>query len=70
MIRLDAPKVDSGRVARNTLVLYFRMLAVLAVGLFASRIQLQALGVENYGLYQVAMATVGLFAFLNGAMIT
>ena len=68
MIRLDSPKVDSGRVARNTLVLYFRMLAVLAVGLFASRIQLQALGVENYGLYQVAMATVGLFAFLNGAL--
>lgn len=44
------------------------MLAVLAVGLFTSRIQLQALGIENYGLYQVAMATVGLFAFLNGAL--
>ena len=44
------------------------MLVVLAVGLFTSRVQLQALGIENYGLYQVAMATVGLFAFLNGSL--
>ena len=68
MARLDAPKVDSRRVAKNTLVLYFRMLAVMVVGLFTSRIQLEALGVENYGLYQVTMATVGLFAFLNGSL--
>ena len=68
MVRLDAPKVDSGRVAKNTLILYFRMLVVLVVGLFTSRVQLQALGIENYGLYQVAMATVGLFAFLNGSL--
>ena len=68
MARLDAPEVDSRRVAKNTLILYFRMLVVLAVGLFTSRVQLQALGIENYGLYQVAMATVGLFAFLNGSL--
>lgn len=66
--RIGAPKADSGLVAKNTLVLYMRMLVVLFVGLFTSRIQLQALGVENYGLYGVAMATVGLFGFVSGSL--
>lgn len=68
LTKLGAPKVDAKLVAKNTLVLYFRMLAVMFVGLFTSRIQLQALGVENYGLYGVAMATVGMFAFINGSL--
>lgn len=66
--RLGAPKSDSGLVVKNTLVLYMRMLVVLFVGLFTSRIQLQALGIENYGLYGVAMATVGLFGFVSGSL--
>ena len=68
LAKLEAPKVDSKLVAKNTLVLYLRMLAVMLVGLFTSRVQLQALGVENYGLYGVAMATVGMFGFINGSL--
>ena len=68
LTKLEAPKVDSKLVAKNTLVLYFRMLAVMVVGLFTSRVQLQALGVENFGLYGVAMATVGMFGFINGSL--
>ena len=68
LIKLEAPKVDSKLVAKNTLVLYFRMLAIMFIGLFTSRVQLQALGVENYGLYGVAMVTVSMFSFLNGSL--
>ena len=66
--RLGAPKADARLVAKNTLVLYARMLAVLFVGFFTSRIQLQALGVANYGLFGVAMATVSLFGFVSGTL--
>ena len=66
--RLEAPKVDSRRVAKNTLILYFRMLVVMLVSLYTSRVLLQALGVANFGLHQVAMATVAMFAILNGSL--
>ena len=66
--RLGAPKADARLVAKNTLVLYVRMLAVLFVGFFTSRVQLQTLGVENYGLYGVAMATVSMFGFVSGSL--
>lgn len=60
--------MNSARIAKNTLVLYVRMLVVLFVGLFTSRVQLQALGVSDYGLYNVATAVVGMFVFLNGSL--
>lgn len=66
--RLEKPQVNAKLVAKNTLLLYFRMLAVMLVGLFTSRIQLQALGVSDFGLYQVAMATVSMFCFLSGSL--
>lgn len=64
---MERPKADAKRIAKNTVVLYFRMMAVMAVGLFTSRVQLQALGVENFGLFQVAMATLTLFCFVSGS---
>jgi len=45
--------------------LYFRMLINMAVGLFTSRIVLQALGIEDYGIYNVIGGVVLMFAFLN-----
>jgi len=68
LAKFEPPKVDSKLVAKNTLVLYGRMLAVMFVGLFTSRVQLQALGVADFGLFGVAMATVGMFAFINGSL--
>ena len=66
--RMGEPVSDVGRVAKNTVVLYVRMFVVMLVGFFTGRFQLQALGIDNFGLYQVAMATVGLFAFMNGSL--
>ena len=56
------------RIAKNTVVLYFRMFVAMAVGLYTSRVLLKALGVEDFGLYNVAGAVVGFCVFLNGTL--
>lgn len=55
-------------IAKNTLLLYTRMLLILAVQLYSSRVVLQALGVDDYGIYNVVGGIVSIFAFLNAAM--
>ena len=55
-------------IAKNTLFLYFRMALVILVGLYSSRVILNALGVEDYGIYNVAGSVVSMFVFLNGAL--
>lgn len=61
-------KDNSKRIAKNTLYLFFRMFLVLAVGLYTSRVVLETLGVEDYGLYNVVGSVVVLFAFLQQAL--
>ena len=46
-------QVDNSRIAKNTLFLYFRMLLIMAVQLYASRVILQQLGEVDYGIYSV-----------------
>ena len=55
-------------IAKNTLFLYFRMALVTIVGLYTSRVILETLGVEDYGIYNVAGSVVALFGFITGAM--
>ena len=61
---------NNKRIAKNTLLLYFRMLFIMAVQLYTSRVVLNTLGVVDYGLYNVVGGIVTMFAFLNGAMTT
>ena len=61
---------NNKRIAKNTLMLYIRMLITMVVGLFTSRVILQALGVEDYGIYGVVGGVVSMFAFINGGMIS
>lgn len=61
---------NNKRIAKNTMFLYMRMLLIMAVQLYTSRVVLQVLGVVDYGLYNVVGGVVTMFAFLNGAMIT
>lgn len=56
------------RIAKNTVFLYFRMLLLMVVSLYTSRVVLETLGVEDYGIYNVVGGFVTMFAFLNGAM--
>ena len=44
---------NTKRIAKNTLMLYVRMLFGMLVSLYTSRVVLQALGVEDYGIYNV-----------------
>ena len=57
-------------IAKNTLLLYFRMIFAMLVSLFTSRIVLAKLGVEDFGIYQVAGGVVSMLTFLNGALST
>lgn len=55
-------------MAKNAGMLYFRMLLTMAVTLYTSRVILQTLGVEDFGIYNVVAGFVTMLGFLNGAM--
>ena len=59
---------NNKRIAKNTLLLYFRMLFMMAVSLFTSRVVLNTLGVEDFGIYNVVGGVVGMFVFINNSM--
>ena len=59
---------NSGRIAKNTLLLYFRMIFMMLVSLYTSRVVLAALGVEDYGIYNVVGGVVAMFSILSGSM--
>lgn len=56
---------NNKRIAKNTIFLYVRMLFVLFVSLYTSRVVLSTLGVDNYGIYNVVAGFVSMFGFLN-----
>lgn len=59
---------NNKRIARNTLLLYVRMLFIMAISLYTSRVVLNILGIEDYGIYNVVGGVVSMFGFLNTAM--
>lgn len=59
---------NNKRVAKNTLFLYLRMIIVMGITLFTTRALLSALGVEDYGVYNVVCGFVSMFGFLNTSM--
>lgn len=60
--------MSNRQVAKNALYLYLRTIVTTIVGIYTSRVVLQTLGIEDYGLYNVVGGVVGLFGFINGAM--
>lgn len=59
---------NNKRIAKNTLLLYFRMLVTMAVSLYTSRVVLQSLGVEDFGIYNVVGGVVAMFSMLSGSL--
>lgn len=55
-------------IAKNTIFLYFRSFLMMAISLFSSRVILQALGVEDYGLYGAIGSIVAMFTIINGVL--
>lgn len=59
---------NNKRIAKNTIYLYVRMMVFLLLGLFTSRITLNALGVHDYGLLNVVGGILGILGFFSGLL--
>lgn len=61
-------KSNNKRIAKNTVMLYFRMIFIMAVNLYTSRVILQVLGAEDYGTYNVVGGVVTMLSFITSSM--
>ena len=59
---------NNKRIAKNTIVLYIRMLLVMGVSLYTSRVVLNVLGVEDYGIYNVVGGVASSFLFFSSSL--
>lgn len=59
---------NNKRIAKNTLLLYVRMLFMMAVSLYTSRVVLHTLGVEDFGIYNVVGGVVAMFSVISGSL--
>ena len=66
---MSTTSANNKRIAKNTLFLYFRTFIIMLVSLYTSRIVLQQLGVEDFGIYNIIGGVVVLFSVVNGAMV-
>ena len=57
------------RIAKNTILLYIRMLFSMIVGLYTVRAIIKILGVEDFGIYNVVAGTVTSFSFLSSTLV-
>ena len=60
--------IQNTQITKNTIVLYFRMVLTLGVGLYTVRMVLNILGVEDYGIYNVVGGAVSLLSFVASSM--
>ena len=65
---MDSVSENNKRIAQNTIFLYFRMFLTLIVGLYTSRIVLQALGINDYGINSVVGGIVVLLTYINNLL--
>lgn len=61
---------NSKRIAKNTMYLYLRMIVLMLISLYTSRVTLSALGVEDYGIYNVVGGVVTMFSMISGSLTT
>lgn len=59
---------NNKRIAKNTLLLYIRMLFLMGISLYTSRVVLSALGVDDFGIYNVVGGVVAMFTMISGAL--
>ena len=65
---MSSSRINNKRIAKNTLLLYFRMLFLMLISLYTSRVILNALGVEDYGIYNVVGGLVVISSFFRTTM--
>ena len=59
---------DNKRLAKNTLLLYGRTFIMMLIGFYTSRVILNALGIENYGINNVVGGFVAMFSIVSGTL--
>lgn len=59
---------NNKRIAKNTAVLYIRMIVMMIISFYTSRVMLNALGVENYGINNVVGGLVAMFSLISGSL--
>ena len=66
---MEATNSHKGRmIAKNTLMLYVRMIFLFLVGFYTSRVVLDSLGENDYGIYGVVGGVVAMFSIISGAL--
>ena len=65
---LDTNTSNNKRIAKNTLMLYARMFLTMPITLYSSRVVLNALGVDDFGLYSVVGGFVAMFAIISNSL--
>lgn len=64
----DQINTDNKRIAKNAAALYFRMFVTMIIGLYTSRVILNALGVTDYGIYGVVGGFVSMFTLISSSI--
>ena len=59
---------DHKKIAKNTVLLYIRTIIILLINLYASRVVLRTLGVEDYGIYNAVGGVIAMFSVISGAL--
>lgn len=66
---MDTKEISNNRkIAKNTMFLYIRLLVSMLISLYTSRIVLDSLGVENYGIYGVVGSVVSMFSIISSSL--
>ena len=65
---MSSSQINNKRIAKNTIFLYMRTLFVMLISLYTSRVILQVLGVEDYGVYQVVGGLVAMFSVISSSL--
>lgn len=68
IINHEEKAANNKRLAKNTIALYVRMFFMMGISLYTSRVILQVLGVEDFGIYNVVGGVIALFGFLSAAL--
>lgn len=59
---------NNKRIAKNTMLMYIRMMLMMGISLYTSRVVLQTLGVSDYGIYNVVGGFVSMFSMISGTL--
>ena len=61
--------VNTKKIAKNTILLYIRMLLLLVVSLYTSRVILKVLGIDDYGIYNLIAGFVTFLTFITNSLV-